>query len=49
MDVDSMDFNVVIIGCEDIDNLNWYSLLQKCLWKISSPKFLTNTDVGYYF
>jgi len=31
MDVDSMDFDVVIIGCEDIDNLNWYNLLQKYL------------------
>ncbi len=31
MNVDSMDFNVVIIGCGDIDNPNWYNLLQKCL------------------
>jgi hypothetical protein len=31
MDVDSMDFNVMIASCEDIDNPNCYRLLQERL------------------
>jgi hypothetical protein len=31
MDVDSMAFNVVIVGCGDIDNPNWCSLVRKHL------------------
>jgi len=31
MDVDSMDFNVMIASCGDIDNPNWCNLIQEHL------------------
>jgi hypothetical protein len=37
MNVDFMDFNVVIANCGDIDNPNWCNLLRECLWKMSFP------------
>jgi hypothetical protein len=47
MNVDSIDFNVVIVGCGDIDNSNSSSLLWEHLWEMASP-FFTNWNVGYY-
>jgi hypothetical protein len=37
IDVDSMDSNVVIVGCGNIDNSNLCNLLRECLWEMPLP------------
>jgi hypothetical protein len=35
--IDSIDSNVVIVGCGDIDNSNSCNLFQEHLWEMPSP------------